>query len=91
MFLWGDTPLGQHTQPELVQIFSKQVQSFGIGSGFLIVMDRTNRFYSIGANDKGQLGIGNTFEKDGWCEIESLADREIKSISCGPHNVRLGA
>lgn len=53
----------------------------------MVVMDKVNRFHSIGSNDKGQLGLGSTFEKDGWQEIEALAEREVKMIACGYNHV----
>lgn len=54
----------------------------------MVIMTHDSRFHSIGINDRGQLGIGNTFEKTDWCEIESLAEREIKTICCGSNHVR---
>lgn len=64
------------------------VQTFGMGQGFLVLMDRTNRFFSAGVNEKGQLGINNENEVEGWFEIEALAEREVKMICCGAKHVK---
>jgi len=87
LYLWGFTPFGLITSPEKVEEFANRVQAFGIGYGFMILMDTNNRFHSVGTNEHGELGLGNTFEREGWMEIESLAEREVKLICCGYHHV----
>lgn len=94
LYMWGNTPHGYPTNnsrvityPEIEENFKRMVLNFGMGNGFIVVMDRMNRFYSIGANDQGQLGIKHEQFTDQWSEIEDLAEREVKMISCGAQHV----
>lgn len=83
LYLWGETPYGFYSRPMKLVEFENNVRKVGLGEDFQILIDMNNAYYSWGKNDFGQLGIGDTVNKENACQIEGLQDRETKTINCG--------
>lgn len=83
VYVWGNTPLWQFSEPTVLEEFKGQSLDVSIGSDFIVLVDFDFLIYSAGKNDKGQLGYENTIESADFKCIERLSSAPIKSIVCG--------
>lgn len=83
LYIWGSTPNGLFTHPEKVNGLEGIISQAAIGESFIAVLDVNNFLYTWGANDHGQLGLGDTDPQKDACSVDALNDRKIVSLCAG--------
>lgn len=66
---------------QLKQEFVKMISS---GSYHVAVLTSSGSVYTWGKGENGQLGLGDTEDRNTPCFVEGLRDRKVDTITCGP-------
>ncbi|MDR2152003.1 MAG: hypothetical protein LBO72_04195 [Helicobacteraceae bacterium] len=84
----GDRPLVAKGRKEIVTIAaggekSDQRPAIAAGRSHTLALDTEGKVYATGANSKGQLGLGDKDNRDGFTPISSLESKKIVAIAAG--------
>ncbi len=75
---------GRRTTPTLVaSLGSLKVKAVSCGLVHTVIIMENSNFYSFGRNDAGQLGLGDTTDKNVPTLVTALAGLRVKAVSCG--------
>eukprot|EP01062_Namystynia_karyoxenos_P078752 TRINITY_DN8165_c0_g1_i2.p1 TRINITY_DN8165_c0_g1~~TRINITY_DN8165_c0_g1_i2.p1 ORF type:complete len:1783 (+),score=651.09 TRINITY_DN8165_c0_g1_i2:157-5505(+) len=76
-------PLPDNCRPELAAL--EGVRSVACGLDFTVALMHDGRLIATGKNEHGQLGLGDTENRDTWHEVPGFDDEGvwIKSVHCG--------
>lgn len=91
LYVWGDNEFGQlgvvicngqtkQSSPQEL-IFSEQVIAISCGGYHNIALAYSNKIYTWGSNDNGQLGLGNYNNK--YTPTKLNFHKSIQSVNCG--------
>lgn len=97
IFSWGSDNYGQlghgegvltQNTPKLIKLLAtKHVVQIASGQNHSLALINNGELYSWGANEYGQLGLGNTSEKEiKPTFVSSIAGIPIAFIACGAHH-----
>ncbi|XAR73612.1 hypothetical protein NMG60_11007640 [Bertholletia excelsa] len=67
-------------QGKLEDDFIREVSS---GSYHVAVLSSNGRVYTWGRGTNGQLGLGDTIDRNAPVLVEALRDRQVESVTCG--------
>jgi alpha-tubulin suppressor-like RCC1 family protein len=92
---WGNNENGQLSRGVLGGIYKKPGKSAGLknvksissSNGFSIFVRNDGLLYSVGLNDKGQLGLGDYDTRNIAQKVSYLSEADIKSVSTGSEHV----
>lgn len=79
LFVWGDSNLA----PKQVRGCPKDIKEVSIGHNFFAALTRTSSLWTMGSNHCGQLGVGDSADRQGIFLVESLKHKRIKQVACG--------
>ena len=76
--------LAQSSAPALVKSLPSAISVVGIGCGkeHCVVCTEDGRVFSWGCNEDGQLGLGDTDERDSPCVVNLPDDELARDVSC---------
>lgn len=84
---WPNKSLSHKFTPSLMTVREPGIKFANIscGMGFAIALTENGMLYSSGENSHGQLGLGDTYERDSFVFIEQfkIIGEKIREISCG--------
>ena len=83
LFLWGPEAIWKSNRPFMISEFEGKILEVAIGDNFIVVIDSGLLVYSMGLNQKGQLGFGEEIQVDDFVCIERLGSHPVKYIACG--------
>ncbi len=94
IFAWGANSSGQcgvgnvndqRTPVDITDKFEGEtISQVGLGSNFTVVLTESNKVYTFGENEYGQLGIGNTTDKSTPTDItDQFGDEVVTNITVG--------
>lgn len=69
---------------QLSLVFPSPLRSIAAGATFALALLADGSVWSIGTNDYGQLGLGDTTSRSTWTQIPSLAG--VTQIAAGPQS-----
>lgn len=83
LFMWGPEAIWKSNRPFMVSEFDGKVLEVAIGDNFIVIIDSGLLVYSMGLNQKGQLGFGEEIQVDDFVCIERLCNHPLKYVACG--------
>ncbi len=83
LYMWGADEIWRSNRPCIVSEFEGSILEVATGDNFLVIIDTGLLMYSMGLNQKGQLGFGEVIQADDFVCIEKLSNHPIKNIACG--------
>ena len=84
LFIWGTGVFGEYVYPRNISSYFKAgVQEVAIGGNFGIAVDASFTIYAWGANNNGELGVGDYEIRDVPNPVISLKGKQVRQISCG--------
>jgi len=54
-----------------------------MGAFFGLAVDKTGSVWILGANENGELGLGDTESRDSPCIMQALRGRQVAKVACG--------
>lgn len=80
----GSAALGAHIPPTIVPgLCDLKVLTMDCGGAFAMIVDAVGNVWSVGDNQRGQLGIGVVQWSPGFQRVETLVGCNATSVSCG--------
>ncbi|GMO22374.1 MAG: hypothetical protein Ta2B_01250 [Termitinemataceae bacterium] len=70
---------------EVQSLNSKNIVAIAVGKSHALALGDNGKVYAAGLNENGQLGLGDTSNKDTFMLVSGLEGEEIIAISAGEH------
>jgi hypothetical protein len=83
LYMWGPEAIWKSNRPFMMAEFEGKILEVATGDNFIVVIDSGLLVYSMGLNQKGQLGFGEEIQVDDFVCIERLCNHPLKYIACG--------
>jgi alpha-tubulin suppressor-like RCC1 family protein len=82
---YGQLGLGDKADRDKFTVVSalsgKRIIAAAVGFDYSFALDNSGKVYAAGRNDKGQLGLGDTIDRDLFTEVSALGDKNIVAIA----------
>ena len=82
LFFWGTGVFGEFLYPKRIHLKSKVVD-LSVGDSFGLVVDENKKIWTWGANNSGELGMGDYEPHINPSILEKLEERSVVAVSCG--------
>ena len=60
-----------------------QVKLVSLGDSHVVILTKERRLFSWGSNSYGQLGLGDTDDREHLCPVLALSEKTVSRVSCG--------
>ena len=79
-----DAAMRDTTIPQVVRALTGHpIEDIAVGCEYVLALDRIGNIWSWGANNEGQLGVGNINPQYVPCLVSSLIGKKMGQISAG--------
>jgi alpha-tubulin suppressor-like RCC1 family protein len=83
----GQLGLGDNTNrntfTEVPFLSDKNITTVAVGAFHSFALSHEGKIYVVGENDRGQLGLGDTYDRNVFTEVPSLSDKNITTVAAG--------
>ena len=78
----GDTD-DRTTFTQVTTNINNDVKQVACGKDFTLILKTNGSLWSCGRNDKGQLGLGDTTNRNTFTQVTTNINNDVKQIACG--------